>query len=131
MKKKISRKNSLNKNSNIISKKTNKHFSQSQNSFLLKGSPLYKKWNVNNYKQKFAFNIFGRPKIEEKYNWNDYIIIENNNDLFINSKFNKQNKKELIKNKKVNLNLKIQNNCSYFFKGTNVKKRARDDLFPV
>ena len=128
MKKKISRKNSLNKNSNIISKKTNKHFSQSQNSFLLKGSPLYKKWNVNNYKQKFAFNIFGRPKIEEKYNWNDYIIIENNNDLFINSKFNKQNQKELIKNKKVNLNLKIQNNCNYFFKGTNVKKNNSKNL---
>ena len=121
MKKKISRKNSLNKNK-TLSTKHNKQFSQSQNSFLLKGRPLYKKWNENNYKQKFAFNIFGRPKIEEEYNWNDYMIIENNDDLFINSKYNNQNKNKIINNKNTNLNLKIQNNFNYYLKGTNIKK---------
>ena len=128
MKKKISKKNSLDKNTNILSIKRNKNFSQSQNSFLLKGSPLYKKWNQNNYKQKFAFNIFGRPKIEEYYNWNDYIIIENNDDIFINSKYNNQKKKELIKNKDTNFNLKIQNNINYFLKGINVKKNNNNNF---
>ena len=85
---------SLNKNKNT-SHILKKGFFQTQNSFILKGIPLYKKWNNINYKQRFGFNIFGRPKIEEN-NWNDNNIIENNNDLFITNTLKKP--KEILKN---------------------------------
>ena len=89
-----------------ITPNINKSYSEYQNSFLLKGKPIYNKWNKNNYKQKFAFNIFGKPKIEEN-NWNDISIIENNNDLFISNKIKrKKNNKEEEKKKE---KLKIKN----------------------
>ncbi len=88
------------KNTSTILKKV---ILQSQNSFILKGIPIYKKWNNINYKQRFGFNIFGRPKIEEN-NWNDKNIIENNNDLLITNTLKKQ--KEQLKNinKKTKIN---------------------------
>ncbi len=117
---------SLNKNKNT-SHILKKGFFQTQNSFILKGIPLYKKWNNINYKQRFGFNIFGRPKIEEN-NWNDNNIIENNNDLFITNTLKKP--KEILKNnnKKTKINFKIDNNCNYLLKGSNKLSRNNNNF---
>ena len=112
------------KNTSTILKKV---ILQSQNSFILKGIPIYKKWNNINYKQRFGFNIFGRPKIEEN-NWNDINIIENNNDLLITNTLKKQ--KEQLKNinKKTKINFKIDNNFNYLLKGSNKLSRNNNNF---
>ena len=120
---------SLNKQKNLFPN-LKKNFLQSQNSFILKGIPLYKKWNNINYKQRFGFNIFGRPKIEEK-NWNDNNIIENNNDLLITNTLKKP--KEQLKNnkKQTKLNFKIENNLNYSLKGSNNFSRNKNNEFQI
>ena len=112
------------KNTSTILKKV---ILQSQNSFILKGIPIYKKWNNINYKQRFGFNIFGRQKIEEN-NWNDINIIENNNDLLITNTLKKQ--KEQLKNinKKTKINFKIDNNFNYLLKGSNKLSRNNNNF---
>ena len=110
-----------------ITPNINKSYSEYQNSFLLKGKPIYNKWNKNNYKQKFAFNIFGKPKIEEN-NWNDISIIENNNDLFISNKIKrKKNNKEEEKKKE---KLKIEN-LNYSIKGINNKIKNENNNYQI